>query len=57
LIFTPGEITSSAIYIDDEYLGKANNVEGPVYTITWNPDLYKEGVHCIKLVVEVSQMY
>ena len=56
-MFTPGSVTNIEIYIDEIHAGKAVHSEGPLYVLPWKPDLYKTGLHSIRVVVQVHTIY
>lgn len=56
LVFAKNQIKSAKVWIDDVLIGNAKLVDDksvPLFTIPWNPDEFKSGVHHIKVIVEV----
>ncbi|XP_070577648.1 transmembrane protein 62-like [Ptychodera flava] len=54
LVFSPEPITSVAIEINDEHLGQAQHVEGPLYVLSWEPTQYSVGLHKISVTAKDS---
>ncbi|KAK6182281.1 hypothetical protein SNE40_009998 [Patella caerulea] len=54
LVFSNGDITSAIVSIDDTKLGSAQNTDGPLYTIAWDPSRYTKNMHIISVVVTDS---
>lgn len=42
------------ISIDGEVLGKGHSAGGPLYVLLWDPSRYLNGLHTIRVKVEVS---
>ena len=53
LVFSTAQINSVEVYIDDEWIGAAHHIKGPVYMLQWNPDHYRYGLHSITVIVQV----
>ena len=54
LVFSPGSVTNVEVYIDEVHAGKAKHEEGPLYVVSWRPEKYSEGLHSIRVVVQVT---
>ncbi|XP_069117424.1 transmembrane protein 62-like isoform X1 [Argopecten irradians] len=52
LIFSPDEITTADVYIDDVYVGSAHHIEGPLFALPWQPLKYGKGIHKLRVVVQ-----
>ena len=52
-MFSPASITNIEVYIDEIHAGKARHEEGPLYTVSWRPEKYAQGLHYIRVVVQV----
>ncbi|CAG5100431.1 Similar to TMEM62: Transmembrane protein 62 (Homo sapiens) [Cotesia congregata] len=52
LAFSTTPIEKVEIKINDEPWIDCNHIEGPLYTIKWNPALYKSGIQIIRARVE-----
>ncbi|XP_061162419.1 transmembrane protein 62-like [Saccostrea echinata] len=52
LVFSPSEDLSVTVYIDNQKIGIAKKVRGPLYVLPWKPELFKNGQHHIKAVVK-----
>ncbi|XP_077989649.1 transmembrane protein 62-like [Glandiceps talaboti] len=54
LVFSPINIKSAKVSINDEFLGEASHVSGPLYVLKWNPLLYVAGLH--KITVQTQDL-
>jgi hypothetical protein len=54
LIFAKYAILTASVFIDDIYVGEAQQLEptSPLYTLKWNPSLYNENVHKMSVVIK-----
>ncbi|XP_041352830.1 transmembrane protein 62-like [Gigantopelta aegis] len=55
LVFSHLKILSVSVHIDDDILGEAKHVNGPLYVIKWNPAIYTVGLHTIEVTVKDSE--
>ncbi|KAG8449457.1 hypothetical protein GDO86_016201 [Hymenochirus boettgeri] len=55
LAFSTRPITSVKVSIDNVDLGNAIQSSGPLYTLKWNPQNYKTGLHVISVQVEDAE--
>jgi len=54
LVFAPEMIRSVKVQIDNVYLGEAEQSEGPLYALEWEPFHYIGGLHTIVVQAVVS---
>lgn len=54
LLFSPFEITSTAVYLDGIHQGSAAHVEGPLYVLPWNTNQFQTGLHDITVTATDS---
>ena len=54
LIFSPDLIRKVNVTIDNKPVGLAKHVEGPLFVLPWQPELYASGTHQIDVRVKVS---
>ena len=57
LVFSPGSVTNIEVYIDEVHAGKAKHAEGPLYVLSWRPEKYSQGLHSIRVVVQVISKF
>lgn len=57
LAFSEAPITAVHVTVDGEALGKARSAGGPLYVLPWDPSLYLNGLHAIRVKVEVSAAF
>lgn len=57
LAFSEAPITAVHVTVDGEPLGKARSSGGPLYVLPWDPSLYLNGLHTIRVKVEVSAAF
>jgi hypothetical protein len=41
------------VYIDNQKIGVAQKVQGPLYVLPWQPERFDSGLHYIRAVVKV----
>lgn len=52
MAFSTAPIEKVEIKINDEPWIDCNHIEGPLYTVKWNPALYNSGIQIIRARVE-----
>ena len=53
-MFSHVKISSVSVHINNDFLGDAQHVNGPLYVIKWNPAIYTVGLHKIEVSVTVK---
>ncbi|XP_071961990.1 transmembrane protein 62-like isoform X2 [Antedon mediterranea] len=54
LVFSPNKIVSVTVFINEEQVGQAEHVEGPLYVLPWKPNNFAEGMHNMKVIAKDS---
>lgn len=53
LIFSKGPIEGVSVEVDGVSVGRVKHVGGPLYVVPWQPMLYAQGLHVIRVSAEV----
>ena len=54
LVFAPSSILAVKVQVDGVYLGEAEQSNGPLYVLSWDPFHYLTGLHTIVVQAVVS---
>ncbi|XP_033115760.1 transmembrane protein 62-like isoform X2 [Anneissia japonica] len=52
LVFSPDAIASVSVFLNDQHIGEAQHVEGPLYVLPWKPNQYANGLHQMKVIAK-----
>ncbi|XP_048734623.1 transmembrane protein 62-like isoform X2 [Ostrea edulis] len=55
LMFPPSQDLTITVYIDNQEVGVAQRVQGPLYVLPWQPEHFDSGLHHIKAVVKEKE--